>query len=96
MPVARSGTPRRTLVGVRPYNHPGFPAVIFWRYEKVYKNSDGQGIVAGLVVGVAVGVALGLLLAPKPGEEAREMVRQGIADGIDRVRRIREERQSSE
>ena len=67
-----------------------------WRYEKVYKNSDGQGIVAGLVVGVAVGVAIGLLLAPKPGEEARELVRQGIADGIDRVRRIREERQSGE
>ena len=55
------------------------------------KNSDGTSIVAGLVVGVAVGVAIGLLLAPKPGEETRQLVRQGIVDGIDRVRRIREE-----
>lgn len=94
--VTRPGTPRGNLTGVRPDSDPDSQQYSFWRYEKVYKSSDGQGIVAGLVVGVAVGVAIGLLLAPKPGEEARELVRQGIADGIDRVRRIREERQSAE
>jgi hypothetical protein len=35
-------------------------------------------------------------LAPKPGEEAREMIRQGIADGVERVRRIREQREADE
>ena len=65
------------------------------RHEKMDNNS-GQGVVVGLVVGVAIGAAIGLLLAPKPGEEVRELVRQGISEGLGRVRRIREERESSE
>ena len=59
------------------------------------KNS-GQGMVAGLVVGVAIGAAIGLLLAPRPGGEVRELVRQGISQGVGRVRRVREDRESSE
>ena len=53
-------------------------------------------MVAGLVVGVAIGAAIGLLLAPRPGGEVRELVRQGISQGVGRVRRVREDRESSE
>jgi gas vesicle protein len=34
-------------------------------------------------------MALGLLLAPKRGGETREMLRQRIASGTERVRRMR-------
>jgi gas vesicle protein len=52
-------------------------------------NNDKTGLLAGLLVGVVVGVALGMLLAPKRGGETREMLRQGIASGTERVRRLR-------
>ena len=57
--------------------------------------NSGQGMVAGLVMGVAIGAAIGLFLAPRQGGEVRQLVRQGISEGVGRVRRIREEQESS-
>ena len=57
--------------------------------------NSGQGMVAGLVVGVAIGAAIGLFLASRQGGEVRKLVRQGISEGVGRVRRIREEQESS-
>lgn len=43
----------------------------------------------GLLMGTITGVSLALLLAPKGGQETREVVKEGIARGIERVRRRR-------
>ena len=42
-------------------------------------------------MGAAAGVAIALLLAPKPGSETRELVRQGVVGGLERVKEFREE-----
>lgn len=55
----------------------------------MFQDNDKTGLLIGLLVGVAAGMALGLLLAPKRGGETREMLRQGIASGTERVRRMR-------
>jgi gas vesicle protein len=55
---------------------------------------NGKNIfLTGLLMGTITGVSLALLLAPKGGQETREVVKEGIARGIERVRRrrIREE-----
>ena len=51
----------------------------------------------GLLMGTITGVTLALLLAPKGGQETREVVKEGIARGIERIRRrgIREEMQEA-
>jgi gas vesicle protein len=51
----------------------------------------------GLLMGTITGVSLALLLAPKGGQETREVVKEGIARGIERIRRrgIREEMQEA-
>jgi gas vesicle protein len=41
----------------------------------------------GLLMGTITGVSLALLLAPKGGQETREVVKEGIARGIERIRR---------
>jgi gas vesicle protein len=55
----------------------------------VFDDDNKTGLLVGLLVGAAVGMALGLLLAPKRGGETREMLRQRIASGTERVRRMR-------
>jgi gas vesicle protein len=55
----------------------------------MFQDNDKTGLLIGLLVGVAAGMALGLLLAPKRGGETREMLRQRIASGTERVRRMR-------
>lgn len=51
----------------------------------------------GLLMGTITGVSLALLLAPKGGQDTREVVKEGIARGIERIRRrgIREEMQEA-
>lgn len=48
-------------------------------------NNGASSMIIGLATGVAAGVALGLLIAPKEGRETREMVREAIASGMERV-----------
>ena len=52
----------------------------------MHNHDSGSTLLAGLAVGVIAGVAIGLLLAPKPGSEARELVRQGITRGVELIR----------
>ena len=52
----------------------------------MHNHDSGSTLVTGLAVGVIAGVAIGLMLAPKPGSEARELVRQGIARGVELIR----------
>jgi gas vesicle protein len=56
---------------------------------KVFQDSDKTGLLVGLLIGAVAGMALGMLLAPKQGGETREMLRQQIASGTARVRRLR-------
>ena len=56
---------------------------------KMYQNSTTGLLVAGLLFGAAVGVAAGLLLAPQAGNKTREILRQGIVTGTDRIRELR-------
>ena len=51
----------------------------------------------GLLMGTITGVSLALLLAPKGGQETREVVKEGIARGIERIRLrgVREEMQEA-
>jgi gas vesicle protein len=50
-------------------------------------NNAGSYLVGGIVVGLLAGVALGLLLSPKEGRETREMIREALSTGMERVRR---------
>lgn len=50
-------------------------------------NNGGSSMIVGLAAGLVVGVALGLFIAPKEGRETREMVREAIESGMERVRR---------
>ena len=51
------------------------------------ENNAGFNLIVGLAAGLVAGVALGLILAPKEGRETREMVREAISTGLERVRR---------
>jgi gas vesicle protein len=55
----------------------------------MFGDNDKTGLLVGLLAGAIVGMALGMLLAPKRGGETREMLRQRIASGMERVRRLR-------
>ena len=57
----------------------------------MYQDQSGSGLMIGFLLGAAAGVAIGLLLAPKPGSETRELVRQGVTGGLERVKEFREE-----
>ena len=57
----------------------------------MYQDQSSSGLMIGFILGAAAGVAIGLLLAPKPGSETRELVRQGVTGGLDRVKEFREE-----
>ena len=58
----------------------------------MYQESNNNGMMTGFIMGAVVGLTLGLMLAPKPGRYTRELVRQGIADGLELVRNYRENR----
>ena len=53
------------------------------------QNNTTGLLVVGLLFGAAVGVAAGFLLAPQAGNKTREILRQGIATGADRIRELR-------
>ena len=55
----------------------------------MYQESNGNGMMTGFIMGAVVGLTLGLMLAPKPGRYTRELVRQGIAEGLELVRQYR-------
>ncbi len=55
----------------------------------MYQNNNAGLLVFGLLFGAAVGVAAGFLLAPQAGNKTREILRQGIATGADRIRELR-------
>ncbi len=55
----------------------------------MYQNNNTGLLVFGLLFGAAVGVAAGFLLAPQAGDKTREILRQGIATGADRIRELR-------
>ena len=55
----------------------------------MYQNSTTGLLVAGLLFGAAIGVAAGLLLAPQAGNKTREILRQGMVTGADRIRELR-------
>jgi gas vesicle protein len=50
-------------------------------------NNAGTYLIVGLAAGLLAGVAIGLLLSPKEGRETREMIREAISSGIERIRR---------
>ena len=55
----------------------------------MYQNNTSGLLILGLLVGAAAGVAAGFLLAPKAGNETREILRQGIVTGAERIRELR-------
>ena len=55
----------------------------------MYQNNTTSLLVMGLLFGATVGVAAGLLLAPQAGNKTREILRQGIVSGADRIRELR-------
>ena len=58
-------------------------------------NNAGTYLIVGLAAGLLAGVAIGLLLSPKEGRETREMIREAISSGIERIRR-RDQDESAE
>ena len=55
----------------------------------MYQNNTTSLLVVGLLLGAAVGITAGLLLAPQAGNKTREILRQGIVTGADRIRELR-------
>ncbi len=55
----------------------------------MYQEKDSSALLVGLVLGVAVGVAAGLLLAPKAGKEMREILREKLVTGKEKVQEFR-------
>ncbi len=55
----------------------------------MYRNGGGNYITIGLLLGAIAGVAVGLMLAPRTGTETREILRQRIASGAERIRQFR-------
>ena len=58
----------------------------------MFQEDSSNGIVTGFVLGAVAGIAIGLMLAPKTGRDTRDLVRQGIVDGLEMVRHYREGR----
>ena len=56
-------------------------------------NSGSSILLLGFLAGAIAGIAIGLLISPKPGSEVRDLVRQGVASGLQRVRNLRGEGQ---
>jgi hypothetical protein len=56
---------------------------------KMYQDDGKTELLLGLLIGAAAGLAIGLLLAPKPGSETREMVKQSVTQGMERLRQLR-------
>lgn len=56
----------------------------------MYENGGKNYIAVGLLLGVIAGVAVGLMLAPRRGAETREILKQRIADGAERIRQFRQ------
>ncbi len=54
----------------------------------MYRNGGSSYIGVGLLLGVIAGVAVGLMLAPRTGAETREILRQRIASGAERIRQF--------
>ncbi len=54
-------------------------------------GNSGSNLLVGFVAGAIAGIAIGLLISPKPGSEIRDLVRQGVASGLERVRNLRDE-----
>lgn len=50
------------------------------------RRTVGPGIVVSFAIGLGVGAAAGLLFAPKSGEQLREDISHGAADGLAQVR----------
>jgi gas vesicle protein len=50
------------------------------------RRTIGPGVFVSFAIGLAVGAVAGLLFAPKSGEQLREEIAQGAADGLDQVR----------
>jgi gas vesicle protein len=46
----------------------------------------GTGIFVSFAIGLGVGAVAGLLFAPKSGEQLREEIANGAADGLEQVR----------
>ena len=55
----------------------------------MYRNGGNNYIGVGLLLGVIAGVAVGLMLAPRTGSETREILRERIASGAERIRQFR-------
>ncbi len=55
----------------------------------MYRNGGSSYIGVGLLLGVIAGVAVGLMLAPRTGSETREILRERIASGAERIRQFR-------
>lgn len=62
----------------------------------MYQNNTMGLLVMGLLFGAAVGVAAGFLLAPQAGNKTREILRQGIVTGADRIRELRRSLETDE
>jgi gas vesicle protein len=50
-------------------------------------RTDGPGTILTFILGVGVGALAALLLAPKPGEELRNDLAEGVGSGVKHVRR---------
>jgi gas vesicle protein len=50
-------------------------------------RTDGPGTIPMFILGVGVGALAALLLAPKPGEELRSDLAEGVSSGVKQLRR---------
>jgi gas vesicle protein len=50
------------------------------------RRTIGPGVFVSFAIGLAVGAVAGLFFAPNSGEQLREEIAQGAADGLDQVR----------
>ena len=50
-------------------------------------RTDAPGTILTFILGVGVGAVAALLLAPKPGEELRNDLAEGVSSGVKHVRR---------
>jgi len=48
-------------------------------------SGKGKGLLAGLIGGVIAGAAAAMLLAPKTGKENRQIVKESITKGKERI-----------
>jgi gas vesicle protein len=52
------------------------------------RRTIGPGTFVSFAIGMSVGVVAGLFFAPKSGEQLREQIANGAADGLDQVRTV--------